>query len=83
MLFRSNVIRNKYEKAGFEMPELVFWNVSARNTQFPMSMDDRGFLNVSGCSPSIFKSVVGRKFLSAYDLMLEVLNSERYECIKV
>lgn len=78
-----NVIRKKYEKAGFELPELVFWNVSARNTQFPMSMDDRGFLNVSGCSPSIFKSVVGRKFLSAYDLMLEVLNSERYECIKV
>lgn len=75
-------LQKKYKDAGYKMPELVFWNVSARNTQFPMSMDDRGFLNVSGCSPSIFKSVVGRKFLSAYDLMLEVLESERYEVIK-
>lgn len=76
-----NVIRKNYEKAGYALPELVFWNVSARSAQFPMSMDDRGFLNVSGCSPSIFKSVVGRKFLSAYDLMLEVLEQERYACI--
>lgn len=73
-----NKIQKSYEKAGYELPELVFWNVSARNTQVPMSMDDRGFLNVSGCSPSIFRSVIGKKFLSAYDLMLEVLNQERY-----
>jgi hypothetical protein len=78
-----NWLQKKYKDAGYNMPELVFWNVSARNTQFPMSMDDRGFLNVSGCSPSIFKSVVGKNFISAYDLMLEVINSDRYKDIKV
>lgn len=77
-----NSLQKRYEKAGYEMPNLVFWNVAARNTQFPMSLDDRGFLNVSGCSPSIFKNVIGRKFTTTYDLMLDVINSERYEVIK-
>lgn len=78
-----NTIRNEYANNGYELPELVFWNVSARNVQFPMSIDDRGFINVSGCSPSIFKSVVGKKFVGPYDMMLEVLNSPRYEAIVV
>lgn len=76
-------IRGRYTAAGYDLPELIFWNVSARNTQFPMAMDERGFLNVSGCSPSIFKHTLGKKFASAYDLMLEVLQSPKYECIKV
>ena len=76
-------IRAKYQAKGFVMPELVFWNVSARNKQFPMSLDDRGFINVSGCSPSIFKSIVGKEFVGPYEMMLEVLNSPRYEAIVV
>jgi hypothetical protein len=76
-------IEKKFAVAGYKMPNLVFWNVDARNQQFPMSMDERGFQNVSGFSPSIFKSLVGGEFVSAYDLMLEVLNSERYNAIEV
>lgn len=76
-------IEKKFAVAGYKMPNLVFWNVDARNQQFPMSMDERGFQNVSGFSPSIFQSLVGGEFVSAYDLMLEVLNSERYNAIEV
>jgi hypothetical protein len=78
-----NKIRDKFSSYGYTLPNLVFWNVAARNVQFPMSMDDRGFINVSGCSPSIFKSVVGKKFVGPYEMMLEVLNSPRYEAIVV
>lgn len=76
-------IRSQYEQAGYQMPELVFWNVASRNTQFPMGLDERGFLNVSGCSPSIFKNLLGNKFTSAHDLMLDVLNAERYSRIVI
>ena len=65
------------------MPKLVFWNVDARNKQFPMTMNDLGVQLVSGSSPSIFKNLMQDKFLSAYDLMLDVLNCERYENIQV
>lgn len=78
-----NWLQKKYKDEGYEMPELVFWNVSAQNPGQPMSLDDRGFLNVSGCSPSIFKSVLGKKFISAYGLMLQVLEGERYDSISV
>ena len=80
-LFQS--IRNKFDNNGYKMPEIVFWNVNARNKQFPMSMDDRGFLNVSGFSPSIFKNLVGGKFSSPRDLMLEVIDCDRYTDIHV
>lgn len=78
-----NKIADKYKAAGYEMPNLVFWNVNARNSQFPMSMDDRGFQLVSGCSPSIFEATMKGEFLSAYDLMLNVINAERYHCVTV
>jgi len=72
------VIKEKYRAAGYEMPILVFWNVSSRNDQSPVTIDDRGVYLVSGCSPVIFKSLMKNKSVSAYDLMLEVLNGERY-----
>jgi hypothetical protein len=63
------------------MPMLVFWNVNSRNDQFPMSMDDRGFLNVSGCSPSIFTGLLKSEFKTAYDFMIEILDNKRYEAV--
>lgn len=74
-------IKHKFDAAGLDMPMLVFWNVDSRNDQFPMSMDERGFQLVSGCSPSIFASLLSNQNVSAYDLMLDVLNGERYEPI--
>jgi hypothetical protein len=76
-------IEREYADAGYKMPFLVFWNVNSRNDQQPMSMDQRGFQLVSGCSPSIFTSLLSNKAVSAYDLMLEVLNQERYDAIRV
>lgn len=78
-LFES--FRAKYAKYGYELPNLVMWNVDARNDQFPMTMDERGFQAVSGFSPSILKHLMSGEFLSAEDMMLEVLNSERYSRI--
>lgn len=75
-------IEREYAEAGYKMPFLVFWNVNSRNDQQPMSMDQRGFQLVSGCSPSIFTSLLSNKVTSAYDLMLEVLNQERYAAIR-
>lgn len=71
-------ISKRFEAAGYIMPQLVFWNVNARNKQFPMGMDERGFQNVSGFSPSILTSLMTGEFVGPYELMLQVLNSERY-----
>jgi hypothetical protein len=76
-------IAREYKEAGYDLPFLVFWNVNSRNNQQPMSMDQRGFQLVSGCSPSIFSSLLSNKAVSAYDLMLEVLGNERYAPVRV
>ena len=72
-------IEAKWNAHGYKMPNLVYWNVNATpNGNFPMEVKD-GVMYVSGCSPTIFKQVLTNK--NAYDLMYEVLDSERYSVI--
>ena len=72
-------IEKKWNAMGYQMPKLIFWNVDARSNNFAMEVKD-GISFVSGCSPVIFKQVMTGK--TAYDLMYEVLNAERYSVIK-
>lgn len=61
------------------MPHLIFWNVNARQDNIPMLGNGR-ISYVSGFSPSIFKTIMSGK--SGYELMMETLNSERYDAIR-
>jgi hypothetical protein len=71
----------RFANAGYVMPELVFWNVNAFAGNHPVKYDQTGTALVSGCSPSIFKNILGGKDMTPYGMMLEVLNSERYDII--
>lgn len=68
----------KWARAGYKMPRLTFWNVQARQNNIPM-IDTEYVTYVSGMSPVIFEQVM--KGLTAWDLMMDKLNSPRYECI--
>jgi hypothetical protein len=70
-------IRRKWEQAGYKMPNLIYWNVNARNNTILDESSDATF--VSGCSPVIFEQILKNK--RGYDLMLDKLNSERYAAI--
>jgi uncharacterized protein DUF2828 len=74
-------IQDKFSKAGYQMPELVFWNVNATSSQTPITKRDKFVKLVSGCNPSILTKILGNKHKDAYELMLETLNSPRYEPI--
>jgi len=76
-------IKRKYEQSGYTMPTLVFWNVSARQNQSPVTINDKGVWLVSGCSASTFKNLMKSKAPDAVELMLEVLNSDRYQVIEI
>jgi len=75
------VIDKKFKEAGYNRPVLVFWNVNA-SSDTPVTKDDAGTYLVSGCSPSILKNAMNTKAVTPLDLMLEILNSERYSLIK-
>ena len=71
--------RRLYAQHGYTLPTLVFWNVQSRHVQAPVAKDERGVALVSGYTPRLFKQVVTRQ--TPYELMLEVLNGERYRTL--
>jgi len=73
-------LKRKFKEKDYKLPELVFWNVDARQNQFPVTSEDNNVQLVSGASPILFKQIVSGK--SAYDLMVEILSSERYKDIE-
>lgn len=75
------VIKAKYEEAGYTMPTLVFWNVNASGKNLPVQHDEDGVALVSGFSPVVFKMVVENK--TPEEVMFDTINSERYAPIKI
>ena len=70
----------KFERAGFKLPQVVFWNVNSCNRQQPVRMNEQGVTLVSGMSPQIF-SMLKEDKMNPYDFMMSVLSSARYERI--
>lgn len=75
------VAKQKYADAGYKFPKIVFWNVNARNDQFPITEDENGVCLVSGCSPSILKSVLSGKDFNPMAILEETIGQERYDKI--
>ncbi len=67
----------KYAKAGYKLPQIVFWNVASRNRQQPVTKNQQGVALVSGATPRLFEMVAGGN-LSPYKFMMDVLEKERY-----
>jgi hypothetical protein len=75
------MIERKYKEAGYNVPNIVFWNLNARSGNVPVKHDKRGVALVSGFSPSIMTSILGAKSMDPTSVMLETLNSPRYSVI--
>lgn len=71
-------IADRWMQYGYDMPNLVYWNVEARHNNIPMTVKD-GVTFVSGFSPILFEQIMKGK--TGYDLMMDKLNEERYACI--
>lgn len=67
-------IREKWAREGYKLPDVIFWNVNARNDNIPAI--GPGFSYVSGFSPVMIQTILSGK--DGLDLVLEKLNSERY-----
>ncbi len=70
-------IKREWAREGYKMPQVVFWNLKARNDRIPAIGE--GFSYVSGFSPSMIDTILSGK--DGYDLMLEKLLSDRYAAV--
>ena len=67
----------EFARHGYQLPQVVFWNVASRNRQQPVTRNEQGVALVSGCIPQIF-SMLSKDELDPYNFMLSVLTADRY-----
>lgn len=76
------MIERKFAEAGYTVPNIVFWNLNARQGNVPVKFDKSGVALVSGFSPSIMTAILGAEELDPESVMLKALNSPRYSVIQ-
>jgi hypothetical protein len=76
------MINRQYAEAGYKRPVIVFWNVDAKSSNFPVKFDESGALLLSGSSQNAMNIVLKQKYENPIDLMFEAIDSDRYKHIK-
>jgi len=76
----QEMIRRKYEAAGYAVPNIVFWNLNARDN-VPVKFDEQGTALVSGFSPSVMKGVLSGTQMTPETIMLATVDVERYSVL--
>lgn len=73
-------MRRRFEKAGYKMPKIVFWNVAGQYMpNMPATKNDSGVIMFSGYSPSIINQILTAEKPETF--MLNTINDKRYSCI--
>ena len=75
VLFKA--MRKLYNQYGYDLPEIVFWNVNARCDAMPVTRSETGVALVSGYTPSVFDMVMDGE-ISPESVMDKILASKRY-----
>jgi len=74
------MIARKYTEAGYNVPNIVFWNLCAHDN-VPVKYDTRGAALVSGFSPSIVKAVLQAEMdnFTPEAIMMQTIMNPRYD----
>jgi hypothetical protein len=75
-------MKELYASNGYELPKVIFWNVSARNNTFHAQPED-GVQFASGQATSVFQSIIKNSELGAYEMMVETLSDPIYDSVKI
>ncbi len=70
-------VKSKYQKAGFNMPLIVWWSINGSNDNVPVTKKELGTLCVSGWAQSVAKTVVSGVY-SPDEVVEKIVNHERY-----
>ena len=71
-------IKEKWAREGYKLPQVIFWNLNARNNNIPAIGE--GFSYVSGFSPTLVETILSGR--DGYDLMIsKLVESGRYDQI--
>ena len=74
-------MKEKYVEYGYDLPKLIFFQVAARQSTF-LTLNENA-LFISGRSAASFKALVDNIEHGAWELLLNTLNSERYNKVVI
>lgn len=72
-------ITRKFRDAGYERPNVVFWNVNSSGSGVPSTADRHGTALVSGFSPAIMKSILKAEDFTPEAIMMKTIMVDRYD----
>lgn len=73
--FSFNYFKNKFTKAGYIMPEVIFWNVNGAKTGiYSAQMNEKNVMQLSGFSQKLFELIVNMEIKNPYDSFLEIVS---------
>jgi hypothetical protein len=75
--------KQKFRDAGYELPNVIFWNVRNSKSVFHTDKNECGVQLASGCSASVFADVLKAMNMTPYEAMLKILSNPRYDVIQV
>ena len=73
----------RYADYGYQIPNIIFWNVASRHDVFHADKSRIGVQLVSGQSASVFRQVMQCVGMTPVEAMEKTINSERYAAIAV
>lgn len=71
----------RYMMSGYQIPNIIFWNVNGRAGNCPITINDKGVALVSGANPNIIKTVLSGD-INPVSIMHQTIHAERYNCIQ-
>lgn len=71
-------IEERFQRAGYPMPRLIFWNVCGRSDTIPKVEGEQGICLLSGFSQNAVKIAAHREITDPWESLKKVLDSERY-----
>lgn len=78
-------MKKRFSDAGLEMPRVIFWNLAITSEGYATNGDTPNTVILSGFSQSLLKYVMYGTLIkekTPYDILRDILDSERYQCIR-
>ena len=78
-----DMMSRRFREYGYQIPNIVFWNVASRHDVFHADRNRTGVQLVSGQSAAVFRQVMQCVGFTPVEAMERIINSERYAAIEV
>ena len=75
-------MKEKYEYNGYQLPNVVFWNVNSRHDLFHVDSKRKGVQLYSGESVTTFRNLLSNIDTTPAEAMEQIIESERYACVR-